>query len=430
MSESKPSSETHKQIKNYEFCRKIVKEDKDKIVSDNNISENKTPMSDNTQILLSFNIILYEEEIAFKIKEVKDDLDENSSFYEKSFNYDDFKEINDIFKYYKNLNTIFDSIKSHFDKNKDVVVLEDDNIIIKLKINLDIFEESFSLIIPLIQKTSEDNIKNLTDSIFYLNKEKITLKQEIANLKNKENNLNETVSILKKELSEVSKYIKEKLTPNEDNESIIKSFEVVREIKKNIRIGDEEEEEKIENNEIIDNIENTSTPCPEDKDLDIFTISLKLLLYKEKIKIYINEIQDDLKTNYLEYEKIFTKDYFDKNKIKFDEGIENIYEFLCNLFDEQNDHLIKDGDNKIIINLTFPLGLKKETITLEINRKRLSLEKSLNNSIKTVQILNKENKSLKDETSIIKSKEENDIKGINRLLDDDINALNLNKMEI
>ena len=57
MSESKPPSKTLKQIKNYEFCRKIVKEDKDKIVSDNNISENKTPMSDNTQILLSFNII-------------------------------------------------------------------------------------------------------------------------------------------------------------------------------------------------------------------------------------------------------------------------------------------------------------------------------------------------------------------------------------
>lgn len=132
----------------------------------------------------------------------------------------------------------------------------------------------------------------------------------------------------------------------------------------------------------------------------------------------------------MEYEKIFTKDYFDKYKIKFDEGIENIYEFLCNLFDEQNDHLVKDGDNKIIINLTFPLGLKKDTITLEINRKRLSLEKSLNNSTKTVQILNKENKSLKDETSKMKSKEENDIKGINRLLDDDINALNLNKMEI
>ena len=423
MSESKPSSKTHKQIKNYEFCRKIVKEDKDKIVSDNNISENKTPKSDNTQILLSFNIILYEEEIAFKIKEVKDDLDENSSFYEKSFNYDDFKEINDIFKYYKNLNTIFDSIKAHFDKNKDVVVLEDDNIIIKLKINLDIFEESFSLIIPLIQKTSEDNIKNLTDSIFYLNKEKITLKQEIANLKNNEINLNETVSILKKELSEVSKYIKEKLTPNKDNENIIKSFEVVREIKKNIRIGDEEEEENIENNEIINNIENTSTPCPEDKDLDIFTISLKLLLYKEKIKIYINEIQDDLKTNYLEYEKVFTKDYFGKYKIKFDEGIENIYEFLCNLFDEQNDHLIKDGDSKIIINLTFPLGLKKETITLEINRKRLSLEKSLNNLTKTVQILNKENKSLKDEMNKMMSKEDNDIKGINRLLNDEIKIL-------
>ena len=162
-----------------------------------------------------------------------------------------------------------------------------------------------SILLYLWWKTSEDNIKNLTDSVFYLNKEKITLKQEITTLKEKEKNLNETVIVLKKELNEISKYIKEKLTPNEDNEKIIKSYEVVREIKKN-----SQKEEKIEKNEIQGENINSSTSCPED--LDIFTISLKLILYKDKIKIYINKIQDDLKTNYLQYETIFTKEYFDK----------------------------------------------------------------------------------------------------------------------
>ena len=412
-SESKSSSELSKQIKNYEFCRRINTKNKE---SDNKIiSENETP-KDDSQIILSFNFILNEEEIAFKVKEVKDNLNENCSFYEKSYNHEDLKEINKIFEFFKTLSTVFDSLKNHFEHNKDIVLLEEDKIIIKIKINLDIFEESINFVIPLIKKTSEDNIKNLIDSVYYLNKEKITLKQEITTLKEKENNLNETVIVLKKELNEISKYIKEKLTPNEDSEKIVKSYEVVREIKKN--------KEKIEKNEIQEENINimSSTPCPED--LDIFTMSLKLILYKEKIKIYINEIQDDLKTNYLQYESIFTKEYFDKYKIKFNGGIEEIYEFLCNLFEEKKDYFMKNDDNKIVINLIFPVALEDETITLEINKKDLSLEASLNNLTKTVQILNKENKLLKDELSNLKSKEESDINGINNLLKDELNNLN------
>ena len=402
--ESKTTSEPAKQIKNYEFCRRIKNKDKGPDNTSNNIDENKTP-KDDSQIILSFNLILNEEGISFKVKEVKDNLNENSSFYEKTFSFEDFKEINKIFEFYKNLSTIFDSLKCHFEKNKDIILLEEDNIIIKIKINLDIFEETINLVIPLIKKTNEDNIKNLLDSVFYLNKEKITLNEEITNLKEKENNLNEEVSMLKKELTEISKYVREKLTPNEDQDKILKSYEVVREIKKS-----SQNEESFEQNEIQDEIRNTSTPCPED--LDVFTISLKILLYKEKIKIYINEIQDDLKTNYLEYESIFTKEYFDKYKIKFNSGLEEIYDFLCNLFEEQKDHPEKDGENKIIINLIFPVALEDETITLEINKKGLSLEKSLNNLTKTVQILNKENKSLKDELNNLRTRQESDISEI------------------
>ena len=412
-SDSKPNSEPSKQIKNYEFCRRI--NIKNKETDNNNISENETP-KDDSQIILSFNFILNEEEIAFKVKEVKDNLNENCSFYEKAYNYEDLKEINKIFDFFKTLSTVFDSLKNHFENNKDIVLLEEDKIIIKIKIKLDIFEESIDFVIPLMKKTSEDNIKNLTDSVFYLNKEKITLKQEITTLKEKEKNLNETVIVLKKELNEISKYIKEKLTPNEDTEKIIKSYEVVREIKKN-----SQKEEKIEENEIQDENINSSTPCPED--LDIFTISLKLILYKDKIKIYINEIQDDLRTNYLQYETIFAKEYFDKYKIKFNGGIEEIYEFLCNLFEEQKDYFMKNDDNKIVINLIFPVALEDETITLEINKKGLSLEASLNNLTKTVQILNKENKLLKDELNSLKSKEDSDINGINKSLKEQINNL-------
>lgn len=75
----------------------------------NNISKNETP-KDHSQIILSFNFILNEKEIDFKVKEVKDNLNENCSFYEKAYNYEDLKEINKIFEFFKTLITVFDSL--------------------------------------------------------------------------------------------------------------------------------------------------------------------------------------------------------------------------------------------------------------------------------------------------------------------------------
>ena len=117
----------------------------------NNISKNETP-KDHSQIILSFNFILNEKEIDFKVKEVKDNLNENCSFYEKAYNYEDLKEINKIFDFFKTLSTVFDSLKNHFENNKDIVLLEKDFIIIKIKIKLDIFEESIDFVIPLMKK--------------------------------------------------------------------------------------------------------------------------------------------------------------------------------------------------------------------------------------------------------------------------------------
>ena len=148
-SDIKTSSEPTKQIKNYEFCRRI--NIKNKETDNNNISENETP-KDDSQIILSFNFILNEEEIAFKVKEVKDNLNENCSFYEKAYNYEDLKEINKIFEFFKTLSTVFDSLKNHFENNKDIVLLEEDKIIIKIKIKLDIFEESIDFVISLMKK--------------------------------------------------------------------------------------------------------------------------------------------------------------------------------------------------------------------------------------------------------------------------------------
>ena len=59
----------------------------------------------------------------------------------------------------------------------------------------------------------------------------------------------------------------------------------------------------------------------------------------------------------------------DKYKIKFKGDIEEIYEFLCNLIEEQKYFFMENVDNKIVINLILPVASLDETITLEINNK-------------------------------------------------------------
>ena len=122
------------------------------------------------------------------------------------------------------------------------------------------------------------------------------------------------------------------------NKKELKSYNCVREIRKDNK------------NENENNINENTTP--EGQIQNIFTIGINIFLYKEKIKIKINEIQDNLKTNYLIYESSFVLNDFHKiggDYIQF-EGIENIYNFVCEIFDKNKEILIKsDDDEKIII---------------------------------------------------------------------------------
>ena len=81
-----------------------------------------------------------------------------------------------------------------------------------------------------------------------------------------------------------------------------------------------------------------------------------IYLYKDKIKIRVNEIQDNLKSNPLIYESSFViKDFEKVSKyyIKYTD-IKAIYDFLCDLFKNKKDTLDKKDDNKIKLNVTFP----------------------------------------------------------------------------
>ena len=339
------------------------------------------------EIVLSFNIILYEEEILFQAKEIKDNLKSESALYKKNYLLNELKDMSSYFFILKNLDKIYASLKNNFEKNKDIISLEKDKVIIKFTINFDIIEEEIILNLPVIEKSESEEMSNIKETVIFLDEEKKNLKAEIAILKKNENNLNTTVEKLKEELSsvrkefkEMSKYVKNMLRPDEEEEKEIQKCEFIRE-----KAFNQKEEENM--------IKEKNTPNEKYISPNVFMIYI--YLYEDKIKIRINEIQDNLKSNPLIYENTFYMNDFEKVSkyyIKYTD-IKAIYDFLCDLFKNKKDVLDKIDDTKVVLNLTFPCGLKEDNINLEILNKELSLNTNLKNIKESIKIINKNMKN-------------------------------------
>ena len=358
--------------------------------------------NEENEIILSFNIILYEDEILFEIKEIKDNLKTESALYKKNYSLEELKDMGAYFTALKNLDKIFESLKKNIEKNKENISLEKDKVIIKLNINLDIIEEEIVLNIPYIEKSESDEMNNIKETVIFLNEEKKNLKIELNKLKENEHNLNNTVEKLKeenisikKELQEMSKLVKEKLKPDEEEEKELQVYECIREKK----YAQEEE-----NNNII-NKNNT----PQGKYISTNIFMIYIYLYNEKIKVRISEIQDNLKSNPLIYESSFIMNDFEKISkyyIKYTDT-KVIYDFICDLLKNNKDTLNKQDDTKIILTVTFPCGLKEDQINLEIFNKELSLDNTLKNIKQSIKIINqnmqKDNNNINDIINEIKN---------------------------
>ena len=359
--------------------------------------------NEENEIILSFNIILYEDEILFEIKEIKDNLKTESALYKKNYSLEELKTVSGYFSLLKNLDKIFESLKKNIEKNKENISLEKDKVIIKLNINLDVIEEEIVLNIPYIEKSESDEMNNIKETVIFLNEEKKNLKIELNKLKENEHNLNNTVEKLKeenisikKELQEMSKLVKEKLKPDEEEEKELQVYECIREKK----YAQEEEE----NNNII-NKNNT----PQGKYISTNIFMIYIYLYNEKIKVRISKIQDNLKSNPLIYESSFIMNDFEKISkyyIKYTDT-KVIYDFICDLFKNNKDTLNKQDDTKIILTVTFPCGLKEDQINLEIFNKELSLDNTLKNIKQSIKIINqnmqKDNNNINDIINEIKN---------------------------
>ena len=378
-------------------------------------------MEKEKEIVLSFSIILYEDEILLQVKEIKDNLKTESAFYKKNYILNELKNESNYFTFLNNLVKIFVSLKNNFEKKKDIISLEKDKVIIKFNINFDVIEEEIILNIPIFEKSESDEMNDIKETVIFLNEEKKNLKAKIDILEKNENNLNNTVEKLKeennnlnnkidfiqKEFKQMYKDVKNILKPeDEEEEKELQIYECIRE--KNI--NQDEEEDKIKEN----NTQHEKYISP-----NIFKIII--YLYKDKIKMRINEIQDDLKSNPIIYENIFIMKDFEKVSkyyIKYTD-IKAIYDFLCDLFKNKKDTLDKKDNNKIILNVTFPCGLKEDNINLEIFNKELSLNNTLKNIKQSIIIINKNAKKDNNRINNIINDIKNDLyKEVKKDIDD------------
>ena len=124
------------------------------------------------EIVLSFNIILYEYEIIINVKELKDNLKSESASYKKNYSLEELKYASNFFVYINNLEKIFDFFQKNFEKNRDIISLEKDKLVIKFNINFDVIDEEIVLNIPIEEKTETDEMNNIKETVIFLNEEK------------------------------------------------------------------------------------------------------------------------------------------------------------------------------------------------------------------------------------------------------------------
>ena len=126
--------------------------------------------------------------------------------------------------------------------------------------------------------------------------------------------------------------------------------------------------------------------------LNNFSMEIHIILYQKKILFKIKEIQDDLTSNPAIYENKFTLENLSQKTVHFKSlgNVPDIFKFLKDLLDNRKD-TIEKKNNKIIINVKFPLGNKEEKISFEILAKNISLETSLKNINESLKEINKTN---------------------------------------
>jgi len=439
MNENAPDPQKKKEQKTFIFTRTIQidestpqgpKESKEN--KENKLNSEKEEIKDN--IILTFNIILFDDEIVINVEQRKENSKIKNIIYEKNF-------LPEYFKDYKtlslaNLEKKFELIQKSFELNYDHITLEENEIIIKLMINImDILTEEIKFEIPMIKMTNQDEVLFLKESMQFLEQERTNQKKEINALNA---SLQELKNIIETNKIEFQKQIKEKETAHEnlmqELKSIIEANKIefqnkleankisfdeknelcnnkIKEILENREKRENEilssvskHQEEIEGLQITQKYVKDKIICEKKENakekekhlykrkLNNFNMEIHMILYEEKIKFNIKEIEDNLANNPAIYEIDFNFEVLSKKSIYFKNlgNVSDIFKFLHDLFDDEKD-VLKKEDNKIIIKIKFPLGNKDEEISFDILAKDISLEITLKNINYSLKEINKNN---------------------------------------
>jgi hypothetical protein len=142
---------------------------------------------------------------------------------------------------------------------------------------------------------------------------------------------------------------------------------------------------------------------------NIFDLDITFLLFEEKIKIKIKEIQNNLKNIPIFYETDFEMKKFGKlyENYKNQGGIKAIFNFLVLRFKGNEDIIIKKR-NKIILKVKYAFENEEDVITLEICRKEIEIKDVLTNIEESLKEINKEIIDSKEKINkdLIEAKEE------------------------
>ena len=251
-----PDPEKKKELKSFTFTRSLQNNEEtpqgpknEKGNNQENLKKEKEKEKSD-KFILDFTLNLYEDEIIFNVKQRKENFKVANIIYEKSFS-------PEFFKSYKiltllNLEKTFDLIQKSFELDYDQIILEENELRIKLMINLmDVLSEEINLEIPMIKMANQDEVLSLKESIKFLEQERNNQKKEISSL-------NETLEEIKKKDSDKENMILELKNIIEANK--IEFQKKLEEFQRTIENNKAEINNKIENksNEINNKIENKS----------------------------------------------------------------------------------------------------------------------------------------------------------------------------
>ena len=131
-----------KEIEKYVKENIIIEEKEEKVIKSHSLERKKT--INKNKFIMDISILLLEDKIKFKIKEIQDNLKNNPTLYETDFKMNYFGKLSDYYKNQGGIQAIFDFLILRFNDNEDVIIKEANKIIIKVKYTFGSKEDEIS----------------------------------------------------------------------------------------------------------------------------------------------------------------------------------------------------------------------------------------------------------------------------------------------